>query len=329
VSRYGRIERGYMAADRFPQVSNELARDRRLSRKARGLFLEIASHRDGYGLTVEGLVRTGPEGRGAIMTGLQELENYGYLERHQERDERDRLGVAVYRITDSPRPASPTEAGDQEEPRSAPMSENPTTDQPTSDEPRPKKNKIKKTNQQKTNPSPPSAEPSRGISLLLEIGTREPRLRIGGQALSRQGQRLDALLSAGWDIESLRAALTGGLPARVTHPAGFLTRRISHIPAAPMRIPPQDHGPEPGATRTPPRFGEHLRTPALPECDDCGRPPVPSHDRCAECMGWPLCSACRRRHGAPQGGGLCRVCAAEPGRQQTAEATLDAALRTP
>jgi hypothetical protein len=108
VSRYGRIERGYMAADHFTQVSNELARDKRLSRKARGLFLEIASHRDGYGLTVESLVRSGPEGRDAVMTGLQELERYGYLERHQERDERGRLGPAVYRITDSPNRPAPS-----------------------------------------------------------------------------------------------------------------------------------------------------------------------------------------------------------------------------
>ncbi|GAB2872573.1 hypothetical protein GCM10022245_04240 [Streptomyces mayteni] len=324
MNRYGRIERGHMASDRFTQVSNALARDRRLTRKARGLFLEIASHRDGYGLTVEALVRSGPEGRGAIMTGLQELERFGYLERHQERDERGRLGAAVYRITDSPQRSVLPEVNDGKRPRSAPMSENPTTDDPTSDEPHPKKTKIKKTNRQKTAPSPPSGPevPSAGVSLLLDVGAHEPRLRVGGQALIREGQRLDVLLAAGWDIDALRAALTGGLPARVTHPAGFLARRIAHIPPAPVRLPTQDAGPERRATYTPPRFGEHVRTPALPECEDCGRPPVPGRDRCAECLGWPPCSGCQRRRGDPEDAGLCRTCGEEDREQQAVRTAL-------
>lgn len=326
MSRYGRIERGYMAADRFTQVSNTLARDKRLSRKARGLFLEIASHRDGYGLTVEALVRSGPEGRDAIMTGLKELERYGYLERHQERDARGRLGTAVYRITDSPRQAAPPKAIAQENSSSRPSSENPTTDEPTSDEPmpgrpEPKKNKIKKTNRQKTKPSPPSAShadaparehgataPSPGTSLLLEIAAREPRLAIGGEALSRQGERLNALLTAGWGVDALRAALTGGLPAQITSPAGFLARRIGHIPAAPVPLPPQVIGIERIDTYTPPPFGQHIVTPPLSECDDCGVPSVPGFERCADCMGWPLCSGCERRRVNPNGTGLCRTC---------------------
>ncbi|TDC24484.1 hypothetical protein E1265_09610 [Streptomyces sp. 8K308] len=200
------------------------------------------------------------------------------------------------------------------------MSENPTTDDPMSGDPHPKKNKIKKTNQQKTNPSPPSvpASASAGVSLLLEIGVREPRLSVGGQALSREGQRLETLLAAGWDADALRTALTGALPARVTHPAGFLARRISHIPPAPVRLPAQDTGPERRATYTPPRFGEHILTPVLPECEDCGRPPVPGRDRCAECLGWPLCSGCQRRRGDPDSAGLCRTCGEEHREQAAA-----------
>src|SRR5256885_5221869 len=51
-SRYGRIRRGEMAADRFTQISNELFRDPRLSFKAKGVFGLISTHRDGYGITV-------------------------------------------------------------------------------------------------------------------------------------------------------------------------------------------------------------------------------------------------------------------------------------
>jgi hypothetical protein len=316
VSCYGRIERGYMASDHFTQVSNELARDRRLSRKARGLFLEIASRRDGYGLTVEALVRSGPEGRDAIMTRLKELERHGYLERHQERDERGRLGTAVYRITDSPKRPATIGAGAKSH-RSAPKSENPTTGKPTSADRQPKKTKIKKTSQQKTTPSPPFPAPSPGVSLLLEIGTRDARLGIGGEALHRQAKRLDTLLADGWDADALRAALTGGLPTHITSPAGFLACRISHIPAAPVTLPAQTVGSRDGTTYTPPPFGQHIVTPALPECDECGRPPVPGYDRCAACMDWPYCSGCERRPVPPNGTGRCGTCD---------EATVDVAF---
>ncbi|MFD7507829.1 hypothetical protein ACFV5N_00575 [Streptomyces sp. NPDC059853] len=326
MSRYGRIERGYMAADRFVQISNDLVRDRRLTRKARGLFAEIASHRDGFGITVEALVRTGPEGRDAITSGLKELERYGYLARHQERDERGRLGTAVYRITDSPaRPENP------QNPRSGPLTENPATGEPATGEPEPKKTKIKKTSTQKTQPSPPShqgtarketapekrketappeaAPASPGVSLLLGIGAREHRLGIGGQALSRLGTRLDALLATGWSPEDLRTALIGGLPPRVNSPAGFLARRIDAIPAAPSACPSHDPVPLPGnETYVPPRFGDHAGTPPLPECEDCGVPPVPGYGRCAACMDWPFCDGCQRRRTIPGGNGLCRTC---------------------
>ncbi|MGP4112344.1 hypothetical protein ACTWP5_15705 [Streptomyces sp. 4N509B] len=324
MSRYGRIERGHMAADRFTQVSNQLARDKRLSRRARGLFLEISSHRDGYGLTVESLVRSGPEGREAIMSGLRELERYGYLARHQERDERGRMGTAVYRITDSPRRAGSATPPTPQARTSRPSSEIPTTDEPASVAPSPQKTNSKKTNHQKTDAPPPSlsrpaararererrpTEPSSaGTSLLLEIGSDDSRLAIGGQALSRQGERLDALLATGWDPLALRAALTGGLPATINHPAAFLARRITHIPDAPTPPPQPASASSRSETYTPPPFGRHIATPPLPECDDCGVPPVPGHRRCAACMGWPYCPTCRSRRVFPTGNSLCGAC---------------------
>jgi hypothetical protein len=344
MSRYGRIERGYMAADRFVQISNDLVRDRRLTRKARGLFAEIASHRDGFGITVEALVRTGPEGRDAITSGLKELERYGYLARHQERDERGRLGTAVYRITDSPaRPENP------QNPRSEPLTENPATGERATGDPKPKKTKIKKTSDQKSQPSPPSrqgtarketasekrkgaappepAPASPGVSLLLGIGAREQRLGIGGQVLSQLGARLDTLLATGWSAADLHAALTGGLPIRVTSPAGFLARRIDAIPAAPSSFPLPDPVPPPGKeTYAPPRFGDHTGTPPLPECEDCGVPPVPGYGRCAACMDWPICDGCQRRRTIPGGNGLCRTCGEDEHEWQAAADALNALL---
>lgn len=103
----GRIKRGPIAADvigrNFTQVFNAAIRDRRLSRRARGLLFELLSHRNGYGVSVPALVAAGPEGREAIRSALTELERYGYLHRAQERDPKTgRLGEAVYEVTDMP-----------------------------------------------------------------------------------------------------------------------------------------------------------------------------------------------------------------------------------
>ncbi|MEW1679390.1 hypothetical protein AB0O47_39990, partial [Streptomyces noursei] len=106
TSPYGRIRRGPMAADvfgeHFTQVFNHAVRDKRLSRRARGLLTELLSHRDGYGVTVASLVKEGTEGKAAITTGLKELERFEYLVRDRDRDEKGQLGDSVYYVTDMP-----------------------------------------------------------------------------------------------------------------------------------------------------------------------------------------------------------------------------------
>ncbi|MFJ8470251.1 hypothetical protein [Streptomyces swartbergensis] len=72
-----RIRRGSMAADQFTQIANGLFRDNCLSYKAKGIFGYISTHQDGWQVTVAGLVRSGPDGRDAVRTGLQELETHG------------------------------------------------------------------------------------------------------------------------------------------------------------------------------------------------------------------------------------------------------------
>lgn len=85
---------------RFTQVPNEWARDERLSRKARGLLLEIMSHRVGWHVTVASLQTTGPEGRDAIKSALVELKDLGYLVVSQGRGERGRFGEVEYELHD-------------------------------------------------------------------------------------------------------------------------------------------------------------------------------------------------------------------------------------
>ncbi|MGV9456418.1 hypothetical protein [Streptomyces sp. NPDC003635] len=102
------IRRGLMAADQFTQIANGLFRDSRLSFKAKGVFGYVSTHRNGWQVTVAGLVRVGPDGREAVRTALRELEAHGYLSRRRLRRPDGTLGEIVYCITD--RPAAPDSA---------------------------------------------------------------------------------------------------------------------------------------------------------------------------------------------------------------------------
>ncbi|MFI9772065.1 hypothetical protein ACIHJG_35170 [Streptomyces sp. NPDC052415] len=103
MSHFGAgIRRGLMAADQFTQIANALFRDSRLSFKAKGLFGYVSTHTSGWQVTVADLVRSGPDGREAVRTGLQELEAHGYLIRERLRRPDGTLGEIVYCITDHP-----------------------------------------------------------------------------------------------------------------------------------------------------------------------------------------------------------------------------------
>lgn len=180
----GRIKRGPIAADvigrNFTQVFNAAARDKRLSRRARGLLVELLSHSDGYGVSVEGLVKLGPEGRDAIRSAIAELEKYGYLIRDRERDPvTGQLGEMVYLVTDMPdglllqadAPAAddtPEAPPETEVPCSDPASDFPTLAEPTQDNPTHKNTSNKNTSnteeQDKTAPAARSAGDARRAS---------------------------------------------------------------------------------------------------------------------------------------------------------------------
>ncbi|MGW3378418.1 hypothetical protein ACWDE4_41395, partial [Streptomyces hydrogenans] len=153
----------------FTQVFNAAARDRRLSRRARGLMVEIMSHSDGFVINEAALIAGGPEGRDAIRTALKELERYGYLHRVQGRDG-GRFAETEFEITDMPEglligaaapwakpeeapsagseenrrsepsPENPSTASDEENRRSAPLPEKPSTAKPATANPQHKKN---------------------------------------------------------------------------------------------------------------------------------------------------------------------------------------------
>lgn len=78
------ITRAKMPFERdFVQLPNSWMRDKRLSRRARGLLAELMTHEPGWKTSMEQLVAGGPEGRDAIRAAIKELEETGYLRRER------------------------------------------------------------------------------------------------------------------------------------------------------------------------------------------------------------------------------------------------------
>lgn len=107
----------------YTVMANYHFRDKNLSLKAKGLLSMMLSLPDGWGYSVEGLVKLSADGRESIMATLKELEKFKYLKRSQSRDRSGKLGEAIYDIFEQPWSGFPTTA----KPTSGkPSSENPT-----------------------------------------------------------------------------------------------------------------------------------------------------------------------------------------------------------
>lgn len=128
----------------FTRIPNEWLRDKRLSRRARGLLAELMTHQVGWDITVESLMEGGTEGRDALLKALAELEAYGYLTRQRTR-EGGKFKGTDYVITDphaegaaeSPRPENPDVV------ESSPRPENPEPPRP--EKPRPENPEQRRT----------------------------------------------------------------------------------------------------------------------------------------------------------------------------------------
>ena len=87
----------------------------------------MLSFNDGWQFSTRGLSAICKEGPDAILSALRELENYGYLVRHQARDEKGRMSSMVFEIYEKPQDVLP-EAGN-------PYTENPDADNPVTEKP--------------------------------------------------------------------------------------------------------------------------------------------------------------------------------------------------
>lgn len=104
--------------DHFAQIPNQWLRDNRLSLEARGLLAQIMSHAPGWNLSIQSIAGQNNIGRDKVRRILNELFEYGYLERSetQAHDEKGRLVGFDYvtrdpeGVTQKPTKAEPTKA---------------------------------------------------------------------------------------------------------------------------------------------------------------------------------------------------------------------------
>lgn len=98
-------------------MANYHLKDNRLSLKAQGILSKVLSLPENWDFSLAGMVKICKDGRDSIRSGLNELEEYGYLKRERARDGKGKLSGAVWNWHEKPTFKNPT-------------SENPTYENP-------------------------------------------------------------------------------------------------------------------------------------------------------------------------------------------------------
>lgn len=135
----------------YTQVANAVLYDKTLSLKAKGLFAYLFSKPEGWNFSSRRMQEDHADKRESIMTGLQELEDRGYLQRKRRGD-----GKVDYYLEFAEYPKSENPTQDTPDPKS----ENPYVGKPLRGKTRPISNKeiqVTRKNTNKTEIATPSA----------------------------------------------------------------------------------------------------------------------------------------------------------------------------
>lgn len=103
----------------FTVIDNAIFRNKGLSLKAKGMLCLLLSLPDNWKFSVEGLAGCSTDGKSAVTSALNELEDAGYFHREQARN-KGNFGDAIYVISEEPFSEKP-------------MTENPTSEKPISE----------------------------------------------------------------------------------------------------------------------------------------------------------------------------------------------------
>ena len=116
----------------YTVMSNHHLRNEKLSLKAKGLLSQMLSLPEKWNYTLAGLCAINPESKDAIRSALRELEDQGYVIRHQTTDASGKFSKNEYIIYEVP----VNKPEDKPVPTpEKPLSENPTTDNPQAEKP--------------------------------------------------------------------------------------------------------------------------------------------------------------------------------------------------
>lgn len=125
----------------FTTVYREVAQDRRLSLKARGLFLLLQSLPETWQYTISGLATLAGTGKDQIRSGLAELLKVGYLVKEQAHDEAGKFAGNIFVLQEeAPLSENPTTVDEQ----NIPLSGKPITGKPSTENPTLRKEEYKK-----------------------------------------------------------------------------------------------------------------------------------------------------------------------------------------
>lgn len=95
---------GRRPEDGFTMIENATIRRGDLSLKALGVLMILLSHEDGFNLSTQRLASGRQEGRHAILSAMQELQDAGFVRYRREGLGRGRIRTVtdVYRHGDAP-----------------------------------------------------------------------------------------------------------------------------------------------------------------------------------------------------------------------------------
>ncbi|MFJ9839763.1 helix-turn-helix domain-containing protein, partial [Kitasatospora sp. NPDC101155] len=242
VELHTRSKGSRMQIHRIPQHApgytildnGHVVRKHSLSWVARGLLGYLLSLPDGAREDVRTLAAKSVEGRATVARALRELEVAGHYVRRTLRDpvtgqvrtvvsvhEVPVVGKAVHTVP-PPLPVSPAAGAPGAGSAGAGKAGSPS-----------KEVAVKEVEGPSVRPS---EKMTAGMSLLLELGRREPRMALAGKPLSDQAARVEGLLAGGWSGEALAGILAAPLPEKVTHSVGaILAGRLAKVPLVPAQ----------------------------------------------------------------------------------------------
>jgi hypothetical protein len=91
----------------YTVLSNYHFKEKNMSLKAKGLLSLMLSLPDSWNYTIAGLVSLSKDGKDSVMSGLSELEKFGYLIRTQKTNDKGQFSGVEYHIYEQPQEVNP------------------------------------------------------------------------------------------------------------------------------------------------------------------------------------------------------------------------------